>query len=218
MRRDETRLVLIRHGESRAQVDGRVTGHDTCSGLSDFGRRQAEALRDRFHVTAEIRDAYAIYTSVLPRAIETAEIIQPSGADVVQVRPECEWCELHPGQAEGLTWDALRERFPPDGDQDDPFRRRLPGMETWAELYVRVGARLKSATAAHRGECLVVVAHGGTVGATFIALGGVPISHGVSLTRGTANASITEWLWSGGHWCLLRYNDTAHLAALEGSG
>ena len=42
----DTRLVVIRHGESMAQVNGIISGHNTCVGLSDLGRAQAGALRD----------------------------------------------------------------------------------------------------------------------------------------------------------------------------
>ena len=37
-----TRLVLVRHGESRAIVDEIVGGHEGCKGLTDEGRRQAQ--------------------------------------------------------------------------------------------------------------------------------------------------------------------------------
>ena len=50
-----TRLVLIRHGESQVTVDRVVGGSKTCSGLSDRGRRQAEALRDRLARTGELQ-------------------------------------------------------------------------------------------------------------------------------------------------------------------
>jgi broad specificity phosphatase PhoE len=88
-------------------------------------------------------------------------------------------------------------------------------METWAEMYLRVGARLTQAAADHAGGCVVVVAHGGTVGASFISLGGLPIPYGAALSRGTHNASITEWVRDGVAWRLGRYNDTAHLGRLE---
>ena len=42
----ETRIVLVRHGESLAQ-ERRVVGGHGCTGLSDLGVRQVEALRDR---------------------------------------------------------------------------------------------------------------------------------------------------------------------------
>ena len=42
-----TRIVLVRHGESRAQELGILGGHDGCTGLSDLGREQVGRLRDR---------------------------------------------------------------------------------------------------------------------------------------------------------------------------
>ena len=49
-----TRLVLIRHGESRSTVDRVVGGHRSCNGLTDKGVRQAKALRDRLARTREL--------------------------------------------------------------------------------------------------------------------------------------------------------------------
>src|SRR2546423_1692878 len=49
-----TRLVLIRHGESRSTVDRVVGGHRGCSGLTDRAVRQAKALRDRLAHTREL--------------------------------------------------------------------------------------------------------------------------------------------------------------------
>src|SRR4051812_31272154 len=95
-----TRLVLIRHGESAAQVGGFLSGHDTCTGLSDEGRRQAGVLRDRLLATRELGDVDAVYTSILRRAGETTEIIGPALGEALP-QQECEWCEIHPGEAEG---------------------------------------------------------------------------------------------------------------------
>ena len=54
---DPTRLILIRHGESNAQTGGFMSGHNTCTGLSDLGRKQAGALHDRLATTGELKDA-----------------------------------------------------------------------------------------------------------------------------------------------------------------
>lgn len=69
-----TRIVLVRHGESRAQELGFLGGHDGCQGLSDRGRRQAVLLRDRLRSTGELADASVLYSSLMPRAVETAAI------------------------------------------------------------------------------------------------------------------------------------------------
>lgn len=212
----ETRLVLIRHGESDAQVNGYLSGHDACKGLSEHGRGQAFALRDRLATTGELGAVDAAYTSVLRRAIETSEILGPVlGAATPE--QECAWCEIHAGEAEGLTWDEFRERYPVVGDAADPYRSRAPGAESWAEFYVRAGTRLRRIAQDHPGERVVVVAHGGIIGASFVALGDIPIRNATVLTHEAVNTSLTEWRFTGKHWRLVRYNDAAHLAGTAAS-
>jgi 2,3-bisphosphoglycerate-dependent phosphoglycerate mutase len=209
----QTRLFLIRHGESRAQVAGRFSGHSTCTGLSDLGRAQAERLRDRLVTTGEFGTVDAVYTSILARSIETAAIIGPALGDV-RHRAECDWCEIHAGAAEGHTYEEYFERYPPGDDPDDPFRSRFPDGETWAQFYVRVGARLRRLATDHPAQTVVVVGHGGTVGASFVALGNVPPRGATAYTHEAVNTSITQWRWTGTNWRLARFNDAAHLADL----
>ena len=209
-----TELVLVRHGESQAQVDGFVSGHDTCRGLSALGHRQAEALRDRLLATRELEPVDALYTSILPRAMETAATIAPSLGESVAPSAECEWCEIHAGEAEGLTWDEIAERYPAGDNLVDPYAGRFPGGESWAEFYVRAGARLRRVARDHPGERVVVVCHGGIIGASFVALGDLPISRAAAVVHESRNSSITEWRWSGRAWSLVRFNDAAHLAPL----
>jgi probable phosphoglycerate mutase len=88
----------------------------------------------------------------------------------------------------------------------------MPKSETWAEFFVRAGARLRRVAHEHEGQRVVVVAHGGIVGASFVALGERPITEGVVIAHETTNTSMTEWRWTGRHWRLVRFNDAAHLA------
>ena len=210
-----TRLVLIRHGESRAQVDGLVAGHATCSGLSPQGRRQAEALCDRLAGSGELGRVDALYTSVQARAIETAGIIRPALGGVREATEDCTWCELHPGMAEGLTWTQLRQQHPADGDPDDPHRPRVAGAETWSGLYQRVRDGLHQLVRDHPGQRIVVVGHGGTVGASLVALGDTPVERGVDVIRRVANTSVTEWHHTGTTWRLARFNDAEHVPHLR---
>jgi 2,3-bisphosphoglycerate-dependent phosphoglycerate mutase len=212
---DETRLVLVRHGESVAQVEGFLSGHDTCRGLSPKGRAQAEALRDRLTATGELDPVDAVFTSILPRTIETAAILGPALGGLTPAE-ECDWCEIHAGDAEGLTWDAFTARFMVDDELPDPFSRRIPGAESWAEFAVRAGTRLRRVAEEHPGEHVVVVCHGGIVGASFVALGDLPFGSVRALTNSTKNTSLTEWQRRAGQWTLVRYNDAAHLAGVDG--
>src|SRR5215218_4057333 len=101
-----TRIVLVRHGESLAQELGFLGGHRGCQGLSARGRVQAGALRDRLAATGELADASALYASEMLRAIETAEIIRPALGEL-DVISDCDFCEGHPGDADGMRWAEL---------------------------------------------------------------------------------------------------------------
>jgi len=215
-----TRLVVIRHGESQAQVGGLVSGHDTCEGLSERGRRQATALLDRLVAGGELGRVDAVYTSVLARSIETAAILRPALGDLAP-QAECDWCEIHAGEAEGRPVEDLRRRRREQGlanEADGAFQRLVDGAESWADCYARLGSRLRRVAREHPGRCVVVVGHGGTVGAGFVALSEVPVRQGSAFTRVTENTSITEWSCAGGEWQLVRFNDTAHLLTPIGTG
>jgi broad specificity phosphatase PhoE len=65
-----TTLLLVRHGETDWNAEGRLQGH-TDRPLSDYGRRQARKLAEEL----EDETLEAIYSSDLARARETAEIV-----------------------------------------------------------------------------------------------------------------------------------------------
>jgi len=207
----DTRIVVIRHGESQAQALHILSGHDTCTGLTDLGRAQVGALGARLQRTGELGAVDAVYTSILHRARETARILQPAlgGLDA---HAECDWCEIHSGVAEGMDYDEMRAKYMPGVRYAGPYERPIPDGESWADLYTRVGTRLQRAAADHVGETVVVAGHGGTIGASFVAFGHLPMPQATDLVHNVENASITEWIGNGdGHWRLVRFNDAAHL-------
>ncbi len=220
-----TRLVLVRHGESQAQLDRVVGGEKGCTGLSDLGRRQVGALAERWAASGEIR-ADALFASVLPRAVETAALLAPAvGArDLVA---DCDLCELHPGDADGMTWDEYLATYHPDGYRADPERPLAPGGESWVGFTARVGAALHRLATDHAGQTVVVACHGGVIVSSMVVLMGLPPSEGPPGEPGVrpvrfdpVNASVTVWerpvaeLEHGAAWRLARYNDAAHLDAL----
>lgn len=210
-----TRLVLIRHGESQATVNGVVAGERGCTGLSKLGRRQAEALRDRLATTGELA-ADVLVASTLPRAIETAEMIAPALGigDVEQVH---ELCELHPGECDAITWEEYDQRYGVDM-KANPFTPIAPGGESLAEFNVRVGRALVGLAERYEGRCVVVACHGGVVMSSMVTFLGLPAQRPLIVELPVTNTSITEWEHPAGagppQWRLLRYNDAAHLAGL----
>jgi probable phosphoglycerate mutase len=208
-----TRIVLVRHGESACNIAGVVGGHKGCSGLSDQGRRQAEALRDRLAATRELASADALYSSVLERAVETARIISPEVGDgALAPIPRCGLCELHPGEGDGLTWAEFEELY---GEPDwftDPSRPIAPDGESWTVFTKRVAGELRSLAEVHAGELVVVSCHGGVVEASMQSF--LPFADALPPPRlrlPTAYTSLTEWEIDDSGWRLVRYNDVAHL-------
>ena len=208
-----SRIVLVRHGEAQCNVNRVVGGRKGCTGLTDLGRRQVAALADRLYESGELRGASALYASVLPRAIETAERLRPvvgSGpAALGPVREDCDLCELHPGDCDGMVWEDVVEQLGvPDWDRD-PSVPIAPGGESWSEFVVRASDGVRSLVEAHPGELVVAAVHAGVIEATMIRfLGVAPEVYRRGWVR-IVHASMTEWEWvpSEDRWILLRFND-----------
>jgi len=210
-----TRVVLVRHGEATCNVRGVVGGREGCTGLTATGRRQAEALRTRLLETGELVQASALYASVLPRALETGGIVAGGIGDGTAPVGDCDLCELHPGEADGLTWDEFRLRYgEPDFDAD-PDTEVAPGGESWSSFVTRASEAVTRIAEAHRGELVVIVCHAGVIESTLLAFLPVAKERG-RLGLPTEHTSLTEWERGEGRWRLVRYNDAAHVRALAG--
>jgi len=137
-----TELLLVRHGETDWNAEGRLQGR-TDRPLNDYGRRQARALADE--LAGEGLEA--VYSSDLARARETAEIVaERLGLEVV-LDPDLR--EKDWGNWEGLT--------PAERD----------GLELVAESTQEHAARtlraLHRIAERHPGKRVLVVTHGGSL-------------------------------------------------------
>ena len=205
-----TRLVIIRHGLSQCSVDSVVGGIKGCTGLAADGRRQVELLRDRLLRTGELGDTDVVYTSALPRAIETAEILAPAlgAGGESPAKQDADLCELNPGEADGLTWDEYRERY----NVDMGLTRYLPmapGGESIADFLLRVARTLTRIVSDHPEQTVVIAGHGGLIWGSMACFLNLPVYTPARFDP--ENTSITEWtIDADRHW-LMRYNDFAHL-------
>jgi len=137
-----TVLLLVRHGETDWNAEGRLQGH-TDTPLNDYGRRQAAALAEELAGDG----IAAIYASDLSRARETAEIL--GGRIGLPVTVETDLREKNWGSWEGLT-PAERESVEYVGESTEEHRERT------LRALVAIAER-------HPGERVLVVTHGGSV-------------------------------------------------------
>jgi probable phosphoglycerate mutase len=208
-----TRVVLVRHGEAECNVNGVVGGVSGDTGLTGLGLRQVNALADRLYESGELRQATALYSSVLPRAMETAQRLRPvvgGGPGALgQIQARRDLCELHPGESDGMTWAEVIDTFGvPDWDSN-PDVPIAPGGESWSGFITRASDAVGGLARRHPGELIVAAVHAGVIESTMIAFLGVPPE---TYRRGwvhIVHASMTEWAWvpDEDRWMLMRFND-----------
>jgi probable phosphoglycerate mutase len=137
-------LVLVRHGRTLANAEGRLLGRSNV-GLDDTGRQQAEAT------VALIGPVDRVVSSPLERARQTAAYF---GADV---EIDDRWIELDYGDWDGEPIAAV----PPDtwAQWRHDLDLRPPGGETLVELGRRVRAACDDLVGAARDGNVAVVTH-----------------------------------------------------------
>jgi broad specificity phosphatase PhoE len=205
------RLFLVRHGDAQAGFEGVIGG---CRGLTPLGRRQAEALRTHVADSGRIR-ADPLLASMLPRAVETAEIIA-SGLGLRAVRQECDLCEVHTGEADGLAWKEYAARYGSFDMEAEPERVFAPGGESWARFHERVHRMFERITEEFTDRTVVAVCHAGVITASMRVLLGIP-HPGTGTRMRPTNTGRTEWEHDHGfdRWTLHSFNGSTHLFALD---
>jgi broad specificity phosphatase PhoE len=174
-------LTLIRHGQTRANVEGRWQGRGDWD-LDDIGRSQAEALGEWYgrHPT--------VYTSPLKRAASTAGHVALNG-----VVPVDDLMEIHMGEWEGMTTDEIVGRWPDVMETIYEKGVDLPRGttgETWAQLSARFSDAVHGLEPCETGHT-IVVAHGGAIRSYVSSLTKTTDSHSESLFT-PANTSVTH--------------------------
>lgn len=201
------RLWLVRHGETDWNAEGRVQGH-TPTSLNDAGRLQARGVA----AALAHKKFAAIYASDLPRAAETAEILNENRGLTIHYTPALR--ERSFGEYEGKTSDDIRAArtalgLKQTGDLAD--WTGMPGIETEGQLWKRLNPALREISASHGGEDVLVATHGGVVARA--------IYHALEIPEGTprrfslSNGIVAVLQFRTDHLYLLSLIDTALLTA-----
>ena len=199
-----TRVIAIRHGETAWNVDTRIQGQLDIP-LNDTGRWQAQRLA---RALAE-EPLQAIYASDLGRALETAQAL--AAAVGLEVITDPGLRERGFGIFEGRTWKEIEEQWP---DLSARWRKRDPefgpeGGETLVSFYDRCITTASRIAAAHAGQSIAIVAHGGVLDCLYRA--GSRIELQAPRTWQLGNAGINRLLYTAEGFTLVGWGDTLHL-------
>ena len=203
-----TRIIAVRHGETAWNVDTRIQGQLDIP-LNDKGQWQAAQLGR----ILEGEEVDAIYSSDLMRAFETAlAIAKPSG---VNVQTDHGLREREFGIFQGKTFAEIEATWP---EQALRWRKRDPefapeGGESLPQFRDRVLEAACRLAAAHPGQQIALVAHGGVMDVLYRAATGQELQ--APRTWQLGNAAINRLLWSPdgehGGFSVVGWADTQHL-------
>ncbi len=198
-----TRWLLVRHGETVWNREGRYQGHLDIP-LADVGREQAVALGAAL---ASVQIAAAFFSD-LSRAADTARLALQDRDLKLAATPHLR--ETLYGQWEGLTFREARERDP------ELFARLLrwepgispPGGESVDQVLTRVKAFVASVEPQDGDATVLVVAHSGSLRVLAGALMGLPPEATRRFALDNASLSVVETHPRGS--ALTLWNDPSH--------
>ncbi|MEY4763733.1 MAG: hypothetical protein RI907_406 [Pseudomonadota bacterium] len=199
-----TRLLVIRHGETAWNTEGRIQGHIDIP-LNERGRwqagRLAQALADE--------ELHAIYASDLERARHTATAVADALDMPLHLHEGLR--ERHFGRHEGRTQAEVAAEWPEEARR---WRERDPhygpeGGETLQAFFDRSIGVLTELAARHLGQTIAVVAHGGVLDCYYRAANGVSLQAPRSWKVG--NACVNRLLYTPEGLTMIAWADDRHL-------
>jgi probable phosphoglycerate mutase len=167
----QTRLSLIRHGETEWNIAGRLQGWED-SPLSALGLAQATRLAEAL---VGITPA-ALVCSDIGRAVATATII--GGRIGIAPQTDARLREISFGKFEGRPQGTMPPEDIAERDRilamDPACTQAIPGGESPAQVSVRAWACLDELASRHAGATVLVVSHGGVLACVLRTVLGIP--------------------------------------------
>ncbi|MBE5754607.1 MAG: histidine phosphatase family protein [Clostridiales bacterium] len=181
-----TTLLIIRHGNTDANLKGIYAGH-TDAMLTDVGIKQAELVCNYVFNNYKVD---AIYASDLTRAIETAKPLAKM-LDL-EINIDAELKEMYGGEWEGKKFLDLPSLYPEDFSvwQNDVGHSRCTGGESYEEVCNRAFRAIERIAKSNIGKTVAIVSHGGYIRGLECAVRGVDLKDMASIPY-VANASVS---------------------------
>jgi probable phosphoglycerate mutase len=203
-----TNIILIRHGETAWNAERRLQGHLDIP-LNAEGERQARLLAEALAPSR----IDLVVSSDLARAQQTAQAVATRRGMPLHTVPGLR--ERCYGGFEGLLYAEIEERFPAEfaawqgRDIDGVLPDGKNCGETFRQFFDRATGAILALAAAHPGQTLALVAHGGVLECAYrLALG---LSLETPRDFKVYNASINRFRVEGGALVLESWGEVAHL-------
>ncbi len=203
-----TRIILVRHGETTWNVEGRYQGQEDTP-LSERGLNQAamlaEGLKD-VHIDAAV-------SSPLKRSFVTCQ----TSADKhgITVESDDRLLEINHGSWEGQLAPDIEARYPDTYHawHTTPEKVTMPdGGENLEDVRARVRAAFDDYAVRFEGQTVLVAAHDAVNKAIICDVMGMDMSHFWQVKQDNTCINVLEY--ENGTWRLVLLNSTAHMGYL----
>ena len=203
-----TSIYLVRHGQTAWNKEEIFRGR-TDIPLDETGLKQAELVGQYF----KGMEIYAIYSSSLSRALQTAQKI--AQFHDLKVQPLQGIIDMSFGNWEGRPHQEIRESDMETYRQwvETPHLIRLPGGESLDDVRVRAMAAVEELIRNHPGKTFVLVSHRVICKVLICAILGLDNSHFWKITQDTTAINLIQH--RNGKYILSLMNETCHLKLLK---
>lgn len=151
-------IITIRHTESEHHTNGH-TGGVSFWNLTELGKQQAYKI-GQWLLANEKLEGYKMYSSDLPRTVQTAQEICKSINLVPELKESLREIDL--GEGNGVSCEWYDANISPKPEVYDPNHRSFPHAENDIELWERMKGVYESLMNIED-ENFVIVSHGGAL-------------------------------------------------------
>lgn len=202
-----TTFLLIRHGQSEANLQGRFAGQYN-SPLTQLGHKQAERtaqfIAENYHVDA-------IYASDLQRAYDTGIAAAEKLGLSVTADPALQ--EIYAGHWEGIPFDRMSAEYPEQNYlwRNDIGNSGCPGGETVVQLTERIWSALERIAGENEGKTVVIATHATPIRTMLWKTTGKDLGE-MQKIPWVSNASVTELVYRDGQLFPVKVSQDSHLS------
>lgn len=201
-------IIIIRHGETDWNTADIFRGRVNI-GLSEYGLKQAELLAD-YLGRKKIR---AVYSSPLPRAIQTAEAV--ARRQHLNARTMHELTDQDFGHWGGVSRQEIKTKYRETYELwlERPDRVRIPGGESLTEVRKRALRALEKIMVQNKEGTVAIITHRVLTKVLVCALLGLDDSHFWHIEQDTCG--ITTFIYNGLCFILTHHNDVSFLDSIK---
>ena len=202
-----TRIILIRHGETTWNIEGRYQGQEDTP-LSPRGLEQGHLLAEGLrNIPLDL-----CISSPLQRSFQTCKFC----ADLhdLEVQADTRLLEINHGAWEGVLAGDIAATYPLEFEQwhSQPHLVQMPGGENLEDVRIRVRAAFDDYVAKYPDKTILVAAHDAVNKAIICDILGLGMEHFWQVKQDNTCINVLEY--NDGVWRLVLLNSTNHLGFL----